>query len=240
MLAAIQNVLNRLPRPVWSALALLVGAGFAYAATVAWGDATADIAVRLVAAMYSLAFVYAARRGDWRILRRLANAIRRYLWRTFLVTMFVGIIGALVAPCLMPKRSRHAASPASFLKQSGLGLLQYAQDYDDHLPAQMQTSAMVSALSPYTKSDALLLNPKTKLPFVWRNSVRGLYIKDVINARDVVVAYEMLPDTFPDSQKGKRLVLFLDGTVKQTKDDDLATELFVRPKHALKTKGSVP
>jgi prepilin-type N-terminal cleavage/methylation domain-containing protein/prepilin-type processing-associated H-X9-DG protein len=96
---------------------------------------------------------------------------------TLIEILVVIAIIALLAAILFPVFSRvrenaRRASCQSNLKQLGLAVLQYAQDYDEHyVPPLITFSGICNAnafelLNPYTKSQQILVCPSDETPFV--------------------------------------------------------------------------
>jgi hypothetical protein len=107
------------------------------------------------------------------------------------------------------KQTAEIRSAESNLKQLALGMMVYAQDYDEVLPPMQDTAKLKKLLLPYVKSEAAFTSPATGQPFQAnaRLSRRSLATLDPTG---VVMLYSSVPE--PD---GTRLVARVDGSVKR-------------------------
>lgn len=118
------------------------------------------------------------------------------------------------------------------LKQLGLALQMYAQDYDEVLPPMKSPAAVKKVLYPYVrKNDAVFLDPRTTEPYQPNASLSGKRIAwvtlsvrrsghrrptqiklpaDITRPGEMVAFYELTP-----AADGTRNVLFVDGHVKR-------------------------
>ena len=64
-----------------------------------------------------------------------------------------------------------ASSSDSNLKQLGLAMIQYTQDYDEMMPPMKDAATAKKALYPYVKSDDVFLSPKTHQPYLPNTSL---------------------------------------------------------------------
>jgi prepilin-type N-terminal cleavage/methylation domain-containing protein/prepilin-type processing-associated H-X9-DG protein len=98
------------------------------------------------------------------------SAARRFRLRGFtliellVVIAIIAILAAILFPVFARARENaRRASCQSNLKQIGLGLLQYTQDYDERFSPSVNNEAEYALsglrIGPYTKSDQLLLCP---------------------------------------------------------------------------------
>ena len=81
------------------------------------------------------------------------------------VIAIIAILAAILFPVFAKAREKaRQSSCASNVKQLGLGLLQYAQDYDESLPARYTaaTNQWVNVIDPYVKSQQLWVCPSTR------------------------------------------------------------------------------
>lgn len=104
-------------------------------------------------------------------------------------------------------RARNAAS-VSNLRQINLGLLIYAQDYDERLPPMKDAESAKSLLSPYVKNEQLFLQPATGRPYQPNPVLAGRLLAEVDEPSETVTFHE--PDAAPDQTRG---VAFVDGHV---------------------------
>jgi len=98
----------------------------------------------------------------------------------------------------------------SNLKQLGVAVFIYSQDYDEKFPPATSAAAFKKALLPYIKSEDAFIQPRTKQPYLpnpWLSSKNATV---VANPTEFVLAYEAGPA--PD---GKRAVVYVDGHVKR-------------------------
>ncbi len=103
----------------------------------------------------------------------------------------------------------------SDLKQIGLAVMQYMQDYDEKLPPMKTPAVAKKALFPYVKSDSVFEQPQTHTLFQPNTSLSGRSLASFDNLTSMVVYYEAAPEA-----DGLRAVLFLDGHVKRLSDAD--------------------
>ena len=107
--------------------------------------------------------------------------------------------------------------PASVsnLKQLGLGLMQYVQDWDETLPSMKDAATVKTALLPYVKNEQLFMQPDTKRPYRPNASLSKRSLASFDNPATMVVLYEDAPE--PDNT---RAVAFLDGHVKRVPESE--------------------
>jgi len=94
----------------------------------------------------------------------------------------------------------------SNLKQIGLGIAQYVQDYDEMYPPMQSTAIAKAAIYPYIKSEAVFQNPTTHEPYRPNTSLSHHSLAEIDNPSVFVVYTEDGPN--PDGTRG---VLFADG-----------------------------
>lgn len=105
------------------------------------------------------------------------------------------------------------------MKQIGLGLLLYTQDYDERLPSLESMPEAKRTLQPYVSSSAstspeLWREPRYGQPYAVNTSLSRQWLRDYKVPEKVVTFYE----TYPWS--GKRVVGFLDGHAKAVSEED--------------------
>ncbi len=103
----------------------------------------------------------------------------------------------------------------SNLKQIGLALLQYTQDYDEVLPPLKNAAVAKTAIYLYVKSDATFLEPPANVPYQPNTSLSHRKLASFQDPASMVVYYEAAPQS-----DGLRAVLFLDGHIKRLADAD--------------------
>ena len=103
----------------------------------------------------------------------------------------------------------------SNLKQIGLALIQYTQDYDEVLPPMKSAAVTKAAIYPYVKSDAVFQEPPANVPYQPNTSLSHRKLASFQDPASMAVYYEPAPQS-----DGLRAVLFLDGHVKRLANAD--------------------
>ncbi len=101
------------------------------------------------------------------------------------------------------------------LKQIGLGLLQYTQDWDEHYPPMQSTEIAKNALLPYIKSDTVFQNPTTHKPYRPNTSLSHQPLVSIQNPSTLMAYYDDGPNA-----DGERGVLFADGHAKMVTEEE--------------------
>ena len=101
------------------------------------------------------------------------------------------------------------------LKQIGLGMMQYVQDYDEYLPPMKSAAAAQKAISSYVKNDSVFQQPQTHEPYLPNTSLSGRSLRSFAEPATMVIYYEAVPA--PDGTRG---VVFLDGHAKRISESD--------------------
>ena len=128
------------------------------------------------------------------------------------------------------------AQSTSNLKQIGLGLLQYTQDYDEKLPpmrsaqsmAEIENSArqqrpsgklstVQQVVYPYVRNSQIFAHPTTRQLYRPNLNLSGRGLAEVNEPARTVAFYEAAP-----ANDGTRAVLYLDGHVKRERETDWA------------------
>ena len=112
------------------------------------------------------------------------------------------------------------------LKQLGIGLMQYVQDYDEALPPMKKYAKTQEVLLPYIKDVSVFTNPNTKEPYQANPVLSGAALAKIDSPSETVAFYEGSP-----AKDGTRAICFLDGHVKRIKETDWP---------ALKAKNKIP
>lgn len=103
----------------------------------------------------------------------------------------------------------------SNLKQIGLAMNMYIQDYDEKLPPMKSAAIAKKVLFPYIKSEAVFQQPQTHQPYLPNTSLSGRSLASFDSPATMVVYYEAGPA--PDETRG---VVFLDGHAKRIRESE--------------------
>ncbi|MFM7323059.1 MAG: DUF1559 domain-containing protein [Armatimonadota bacterium] len=103
-----------------------------------------------------------------------------------------------------------ATSSLSNLKQVGLGMMMYVQDYDEVFPPMRSEPEVRKRLMPYIKNDATFRNPIDEKPYVYNPALSGVSLTRIHAPSDLAVVWEA--DPAPDGTRG---VGFADGHAKR-------------------------
>jgi prepilin-type processing-associated H-X9-DG protein len=121
------------------------------------------------------------------------------------------------------------------LKQIGLGILQYAQDHDNHLP---DADKWVDEVYPYIKNDAVFHDPSDKPDHLWsyayNRALSGKLDARIASPADTVLVFDSSLGTKNASDTGESIprpgrhhggsdILFADGHVKWFADASVPT-----------------
>ncbi|MBI5832731.1 MAG: hypothetical protein HZB16_10545 [Armatimonadetes bacterium] len=200
--------------------------------------------------------------GRWEFYDRLGWAVHSQhrgvgpLWllllRLAVVAGSVAFLGALLFPVFARQGERGGGSERacpSNLKQIAIGLIQYAQDYDDHLPPVSWRRSSVpwpDTLQPYLKSTQVFVCPQVKAGISYGLNSRFYSVMTPGGLRtaprladapkpvetylllesDALLAHPLLEPPqarHPDRRPDRTNVGFLDGHVKQFRRDALQT-----------------
>lgn len=96
------------------------------------------------------------------------------------------------------------------LKQLGIGIMQYAQEYDEVYPPMQSLAALKKAILPYVLEDELFMQPVNKKPYLTNVALSGRSLSDIKSPATFASIYEAQPGS-----DGKRAVGFADGHVKR-------------------------
>jgi hypothetical protein len=95
------------------------------------------------------------------------------------------------------------------LKQLGLAMMMYANDYDDVMPYVQQTKSCFAVLVPYVRDARVSRSPQPETRYLFNVNLGGVRLQDVRNPADVPMFWEESP--WPD---GSRSVAFVDAHVR--------------------------
>ena len=127
------------------------------------------------------------------------------------VIAIIAILAAILFPVFARAREKaRQASCASNLRQLGLGMLMYVQDYDEVLPPLKTIEAAQGALSPYVRDESIFTQPDTDEPYMTNPILSGKKMAHITNAADMILFYEAKP-----AKDGTIGAAFLDGHAKR-------------------------
>jgi hypothetical protein len=126
--------------------------------------------------------------------------------------IIVKLLVLMVGPVFYEAREKCGPPSAlSGLKQVGLALAMYTQDWDDRLPPMESAAIAKEALFPYVKNDRVFLaDLKTEEPFQPNPALSHKKLADIREPETVVAFYAAHPLT-----DRSRNVAFADGRAKQ-------------------------
>lgn len=101
------------------------------------------------------------------------------------------------------------------LKQVGLGVMMYVQDYDEMFPYMKEASATMRVIMPYVKNTNVFYHPLTKEPFRTNPNLSRKSLASIDRPAETVLYYEASP-----GMDGKRGVCFADGHVKRIPEEE--------------------
>jgi hypothetical protein len=116
------------------------------------------------------------------------------------------------------RRARIAAqntSSLSNLKQIGLGVMMYVQDYDEKFPPMKSGSAAKKAIMPYIKNEDVFVHPASKKPYLPNPLVSGMSLSKMEAPADLIIFYE--PEAASDGTRG---AVFADGHAKRLNEQE--------------------
>ncbi|BCM92933.1 hypothetical protein IAD21_04817 [Abditibacteriota bacterium] len=128
------------------------------------------------------------------------------------VIAIIAILAAILFPVFARARENaRRASCQSNLKQIGLGIMQYTQDYDDILPAAQNDGPWASApwhvlIQPYVKSYQLFKCPSNASTGAVNNTTG--HTADGVPAAGVPISYEVNGGNYPGDFNGRRPFLW--------------------------------
>jgi len=102
------------------------------------------------------------------------------------------------------------ASSNSNLKQLMLGVIQYAQDYDEVFPSMQSMYVLKKSIYPYVKTEAIFKQPSNGKFYIPNAALSKKSVASIMNSSELAAIYEA--DFGSD---GKRAVGFADGHVKR-------------------------
>jgi hypothetical protein len=103
----------------------------------------------------------------------------------------------------------------SNLKELGLAMRMYLQDYDNVMPQTKDWPKLKAALKIYVKDPDVFVNPITKQRYGVNPAISGHNISHISNPSAIVLFYETTP-----ASDGTRGVSFLNDSVRRIKESD--------------------
>lgn len=116
---------------------------------------------------------------------------------------------------------------ATRLKQLGLGVMQFVQDYEENLnfgPNDFQRK-----LQPYLKNTDVFRSPVTGRPFVMNPALSGMNLSQIAAPARTVLFYEGSNGRLFFSPDGTAAILFMDGHVGYVLPEQAATLIWTPP-----------
>lgn len=140
----------------------------------------------------------------------------------------VPILAAILFPVFAQAREKaRAISCLSNIKQQGLGLMMYAQDYDEKLPPK--DAKWMDVLVPYTKEEKVFHCPSLKSPddfgYAFSSEIMGKKLEKIKEPAQTVAIFEST-DTSRNAKDGEPAYrhrnttnrAFVDGHAKSVKE----------------------
>ncbi len=109
----------------------------------------------------------------------------------------------------------------SRLKQAGLGVLQFVQDYDGHF--RFENEFWREAVKPYVARDALFLIPGTQTPYTFNDNLSDKTLNAINEPARTVLFYEGSDQKPAFRYGGKAAICFVDGHVGLVTPEDAET-----------------
>lgn len=136
------------------------------------------------------------------------------------VIAIIAILAAILFPVFARARENaRRASCLSNLKQVGIGLMQYTQDYDEHYPLNSYIEGPIrirtlDALQPYIKSDQVLICPSDSSPMAQPTGRNFSYVQNNVYYNDSTLGkmFENPTATLSSIEDVVGTVLWSDGT----------------------------
>lgn len=113
------------------------------------------------------------------------------------------------------RTSAFNTSSLSNLKQIGLAVMMYCQDYDEKLPPLRDPTEAKRLLYPYVRNDDVFLHPSSNKPYLPNRAASRKILGNIKRPAELILFYE--PDLAPDRTRG---VVFADGHVKRLNETE--------------------
>jgi prepilin-type processing-associated H-X9-DG protein len=142
--------------------------------------------------------------------------MRTQLSTTFFVLLAVGICVTGLrwarAHQTDPRESALATSCVSNCKQLAMGMLMYAQDYDEKLPPMKTSAKFQKAVMPYIKNAKIFLCPATQKPYALNATLNHKSMAKIKTLATTAAIFDAKPHA-----DGMYSVAYVDGHVKREK-----------------------
>jgi hypothetical protein len=107
------------------------------------------------------------------------------------------------------RKKAQSASALSNMKQLGLALMMYSQDYDEVLPPLRDAATLKKVLLPYVRNEDVFKSPGTGQPFLPNSRLSGRPLRKIPSPATTVALYSAVPEP-----TGGRILCFVDGHAK--------------------------
>jgi prepilin-type processing-associated H-X9-DG protein len=100
---------------------------------------------------------------------------------------------------------------ANRLKEAGLGVMQFAQDYDEQY--LFQNDFWRDAIKPYVTNDSVFFIPGTQKPYTFNDNLSAKNMADLAEPARTVLFYEGSDEELVYRYNGKAIICYADGHV---------------------------
>ena len=143
---------------------------------------------------------------------------RSTTYALFALMTTLGAIAFAYSPQHTPKDKMEATTCLSNMRQLGLAMMMYTQDYDNTLPPLKDNVHVQKLLFPYLKNKSLFTCPTTKTAYQVNSALtskktrkgQGIRLATILNPAQTVIFYETKPHA-----DGQRSIGYLDGHAKR-------------------------
>jgi prepilin-type processing-associated H-X9-DG protein len=137
----------------------------------------------------------------------------RYALRAVLPVAVVAGLSVVAYATLRQANSQTMASCQSNLKQFGLGMMMYVQDYDERFPPMKLNLQAQNRVYPYVKNRNVYSCPETGTAYLTNPALNYVYLAQVPSPASTMMLRDAQPQT-TDSGKPGWNVAYADGHVK--------------------------
>lgn len=124
------------------------------------------------------------------------------------------------APGTAPATAIPDDASSSNLKQLGLAVMMYTQDYDEVLPPMKDSATVKRVVMPYIKNETVFTHPETREPYRFNAILSKHKLASISEPHTMVLAYEARPVKGVGSDSLTRAVVFLDGHSKRISENE--------------------